>query len=71
MSTTSPPKSSIYRTAERAVGNLPEYLATQRENGLSYGAISSALQDKNVLVTAETVRSWAIRLGIEVSGEQS
>ena len=67
MSTISTRKSSIYRTAERMVGNLPDYLTEQREHGLSYGGIAAALQDKNVMTTAETVRQWCIRLGIDAS----
>lgn len=59
-----PPQSAIYRTAERAIGDLPAWLTERRQAGVSFNGIASQLQDKNILVSYETVRSWCQRLDI-------
>ena|GEM_PF-2839968 len=66
MPTASPPRSSIYRTTERAVGgDLRTFLEAQRDGEASFEAIAQRLQDLNVLVSRETIRAWCQRLGIE------
>ena len=64
MPNAAPPQSAIYRTAERAVGDLPTWLAAQRSQGVSFNGIASKLQDKNIIVSYETVRSWCQRLQV-------
>lgn len=65
MPTLSPPRSSIYRTAELAVGgDLKKYLAGARRKGKTFADISCDLRDLKVLVTYEGVRGWCNRLSI-------
>ena len=60
-----PPRSGVYRMAESAVGDLSEYLASERERGISHRAIAAKLCAQGIPVPKETVRRWALRLGIK------
>jgi len=61
-----PPKSGAYRMAEKVVnGNMPIFLEVARADGRSYRDIAEALAGDGVDVSHETVRGWAIRLGIK------
>jgi len=58
------PLSRPYLAAAAEVGDLPAWLAYERELGHSYGLIASTLTARGVTVSYETVRSWTKRLGI-------
>lgn len=65
MSSPSKPRSSIFRTAELAVGgDLTKYLRAARRKGKTFAQISAELRDQNVIVTYEGVRSWCQRLEV-------
>lgn len=57
----------IYPLVDRILGGtLPDELATRRTNGDSYATIARWLHaDHDIVVTAETVRSWCSQLETE------